>query len=338
MKLLKKGINKIIALSAIALSTCIFKCFYVVAYSTQSQSCNLLWTKKGLSRKKIPCTDFYTSLNSSNRILNQKICPRKGVDSLWSSCSAEFSVERCYPEIATWNILMMQEAYINSTSHNIFLGNGLHISPLERIVHRKSPLTEKNEEEVPPAKQISSEKFPTDVNALRNLFGLNRNSLWGDLDSPTSRRLYQALLPRTLLRLHREGLAAEELAPLAYEVRVAAKVYARERCRVPGRILAVAYDGFRHLWKYGFWSSKGLSWLELWDKYEMQIKEEVSEIDPSATQEDFTVKICLRILERSCVTNAGVDWLLLSEAFVNDEIARLDKEVEDILQEKKGNI
>jgi len=247
---------------------------------------------------------------------------------------------------------MMQEAYINSTIHNYQARSGLResLSPRQIVVvedkdhnsfgpppaARTKQFKNTNSKESPTLPSRSLDAIPSDVAALRSLFGRNRNSLWGDLDPPTCRRLYQALLPRTLIRLYREGLAAEELAPLAYEARVAAKVYARERCQVPGRIAAVAYDGFRHLWKYGVWSSKGLTWFELWDKYEAQIKEEVAEIDPSVREEDLTSKVCLRILERSCVTNSGIDCLLLSDSFVEDELARLDKEVEDILQEIQG--
>jgi len=187
----------------------------------------------------------------------------------------------------------------------------------------------------PSLPQDDFDAVPTDVTTLRSLFGTNRNRLWGDLDAPTARKLYQALLPRALLRLYAEGLAPDELAPLAYEARVAAKVYARERCSVPGRVAATAYDGFRHLKKYGKWSSRGMSWEQLWDKYEEQIREEVAEIDPSVPPEDLTSKVCLRILERSCSTNPGIDRLLLNDSYFNLELDRLDKEVEDILQQKK---
>merc|ERR1712183_975143 len=98
---------------------------------------------------------------------------------------------------------------------------------------------------------------------------------------------------------------------------------------------ATAYDGFRHLKRYGKWSGKGLSWEQLWEKYEAQIKEEVSEIEPSLRQEELTSKVCLRIIERSCTTNESIDKLLLSDSYVNQELARLDQEVEDILQRKK---
>eukprot|EP00591_Stephanopyxis_turris_P001118 CAMPEP_0195522594 /NCGR_PEP_ID=MMETSP0794_2-20130614/20888_1 /TAXON_ID=515487 /ORGANISM="Stephanopyxis turris, Strain CCMP 815" /LENGTH=417 /DNA_ID=CAMNT_0040652381 /DNA_START=103 /DNA_END=1356 /DNA_ORIENTATION=- len=162
----------------------------------------------------------------------------------------------------------------------------------------------------------------TDVCTLRNIFGTNKNKLWGDLDPETTRVLYHTLLPRALLRLHAQGLDPHELAPLAYEARIAAKKYARERSRVPGRVMAVAFDGFRHLKAYGKWSSQGLSWDEIWDKYECQIKEEVKLSDLSLKSEDLTSRVCLRILERSCNTNGMVDRLVLGE---RDEKGRIKK-------------
>eukprot|EP00587_Corethron_hystrix_P008646 CAMPEP_0113312734 /NCGR_PEP_ID=MMETSP0010_2-20120614/9449_1 /TAXON_ID=216773 ORGANISM="Corethron hystrix, Strain 308" /NCGR_SAMPLE_ID=MMETSP0010_2 /ASSEMBLY_ACC=CAM_ASM_000155 /LENGTH=321 /DNA_ID=CAMNT_0000168625 /DNA_START=737 /DNA_END=1702 /DNA_ORIENTATION=- /assembly_acc=CAM_ASM_000155 len=219
-------------------------------------------------------------------------------------------------------------------------GTGINeLSEINEIGGPKStPPPHKDEDRDEMSSPSSSEKsniIATDVDTLRSLFGRNRNKLWGDLDAAAARKLYQALLPRALLRLYNEGLAPDELAPLAYEARLAAKEYARERCQVPGRMAATAYDGFRHLRRYGKWSGKGLSWEQLWEKYEAQIKEEVSEIEPSLRQEELTSKVCLRILERSCTTNESIDKLLLSDSYVNQELARLDQEVEDILQRKK---
>lgn len=155
----------------------------------------------------------------------------------------------------------------------------------------------------------------TDVSTLRSLFGENKNKWWGDLDNETARKLYHFLLPRVLLRLVHEtsGLSPDELAPLAFEARVAAKEYARERCNVPGRMFAMAFDGFRHLKKYGEWSSKGMSFDQVWDKYEKQVQEELMSSDPSLKAEDLTKQVCLKILERSCSTNPVVDKMFLKE-------------------------
>lgn len=138
---------------------------------------------------------------------------------------------------------------------------------------------------------------------------MNQNKLWGDLDASTSRRLYKTLLPRALLELYRLGLHPEELAPLAYQARVAAKLYARERCIVPARIAAMGYDGFRQWKRYGKFEVKGMSYDQVWDKYEAKIMEEMDA--EGLTSQDVTAKICLKILERSCQTNEGVDRLFL---------------------------
>jgi len=150
----------------------------------------------------------------------------------------------------------------------------------------------------------------TDVETLRQTFGTNRNQLWGDLDPETTRRLYHTLLPRALMGLYDMGLMRpHELAPLAYEARNAAKKYARERCIVPGRVFSMAYDGFRSLRDYGQWNHDGLSWEQVWDKYEQQI---IDEFDFEDNEDDeLTKQICLRILERSCRTNAAVDKMFL---------------------------
>lgn len=131
----------------------------------------------------------------------------------------------------------------------------------------------------------------------------------------------------------------KELAPLAYQARVAAKKYARERSRLPGRIGSMLYDGYRQWRRYGKWDNSGMSWEQVWNKYEDQVLSEVMEemmmtgVDDvmendddedeelaSATaslfskgndldDEELTARICLRILERSVATNEMVDRL-----------------------------
>lgn len=165
----------------------------------------------------------------------------------------------------------------------------------------------------------------TSLHTLRQTFGRNRNKFWGDFDSKASRKLYHTLLPRALLGLYEMGLwSPEDLAPLAYQARLAAKKYARERCVVPGRIMAMVYDGFRSWRDWGTWSVEGLSWEQVWYKYETQVLEEMMEEDSSDDQGEFdlndigvqkeiTAQICLRILERSCATNGMVDRLFLED-------------------------
>ena len=108
----------------------------------------------------------------------------------------------------------------------------------------------------------------TTLNGLRETFGSNRNKLWGDLDPTTTRRLYKSLLPTALCELVLDlGVRPEELAPLAYEARKAAKLYARERCHVPARVAASLYDGFRQFKRYGKFQPSGMSYDQVWDKY-----------------------------------------------------------------------
>jgi hypothetical protein len=152
----------------------------------------------------------------------------------------------------------------------------------------------------------------TNVHCLRETFGDNKNKLWGDLDASTCRRLYKTLLPRALLELYRLGLNPEDLAPLAYKARVAAKLYARERCIVPARLWAMYFDGMRAWKKYNKFQVAGMSYDQVWDKYEQEIMQEIESAE-GLTEEDVTAKICLRILERSCTTNEGVDKLFLRE-------------------------
>ena len=133
----------------------------------------------------------------------------------------------------------------------------------------------------------------------------------------------------------------KELAPLAYQARVAAKKYARERSRLPGRIGSMLYDGYRQWRRYGKWDNSGMSWDQVWAKYEDQVLGEVMEemmlasssssaveeeedVELATTaagatlfnnygnnldDEELTARICLRILERSVATNEMVDKL-----------------------------
>lgn len=164
----------------------------------------------------------------------------------------------------------------------------------------------------------------TTVEALRRTFGTNRNVMWGDLDAKTTRRLYKTLLPRALLELHCHYSTAsttssevgtvmfhpEDLAPLAYQARVAAKLYARERCHLPARIAAHLYDGIRQYTKYGTFNCRGMSYQQIWEKYATVILHDADKNSYDLTVDDVTAKICMKILERSCQTNAMVDHLV----------------------------
>lgn len=125
------------------------------------------------------------------------------------------------------------------------------------------------------------------VDLLREAYGRRRN-FWGDLTAAETRRFYHELLPVSIrlaaiatvpfdsrgrpLKEESDvgGLAAvvdafaeewesvfgaaetlEEKARLASMSRHAAKLYVRERCRLPVRVVAHLYDGLRHLKSHG---------------------------------------------------------------------------------------
>lgn len=195
------------------------------------------------------------------------------------------------------------------------------------------------------------EALATDVRTLRDQFGENRNKLWGDLDNETARRLYHTLLPRVLLKVTSNSeIREDELAHLAYQARLAAKQYARERCNVPGRMFAMAFDGFRHWKAYGNWSTKGMTWDEVWEKYErevisnMKASREQQSLTAShlsdVNEEDLTRRIYLRILERSCKTNPTIDQMFLKssegEENSSDDVVlvaqQIDQEIHDLIE------
>jgi hypothetical protein len=152
------------------------------------------------------------------------------------------------------------------------------------------------------------------IKALQQTFG--RAPIFGDLTPEQTRRLYHTLLPRSLLGLYEMGLMKpEELAPLAYNARIAAKEYARSRCNLPGRLMTTLIDVYRG--RLGKPSS--MSWEEIFKKYEAQIVEEVCTNElKRPSDEDLTMQIYLRILERSCSTNQAFDALFLKEEDEDD--------------------
>ena len=179
----------------------------------------------------------------------------------------------------------------------------------------------------------------TNLDSLRDTFGANRNKVWGDLDAATARRLYKTLLPKALLELAKVGVEPQDLAPLAYQARVAAKLYARERCQLPARVGAQLFDGFRNLKRYGKFQTKGMSYQQIWEKYHQIIMEDAEDegYGDGLTEEDVTAKICLKILERSCCTNEDVDrWVLPPEDEQQHEdlahiTEKLEKDVRKLL-------
>ena len=105
------------------------------------------------------------------------------------------------------------------------------------------------------------------ADALCRTFGGCANPVWGDLDGEATRELYHTLLPRSLWALQEADiLQPEELAPLAYQARMAAKEYARRRSTLPNRLLAMGFDGYRSWKREGNpLNTKGLTWKDLWE-------------------------------------------------------------------------
>ena len=195
------------------------------------------------------------------------------------------------------------------------------------------------------------------LEALQSTFGAG--PIWGDLNPEETRRLYHTLLPRSLLGLHEMGLMKpEELAPLAYNARIAAKEYARSRCIWTGRLATTAFDQYRNLKKNGRFGASSMTWEEIWQKYEGQIVQEECSDELNSdnkeqrrpwrikkqSPENLTMRIYLRILERSCVTNEAFDSLFLNDDNEEDdddryyltEIAsQLDNDVREVLLNPK---
>jgi len=152
------------------------------------------------------------------------------------------------------------------------------------------------------------------VEALQQTFG--KGPPWGDLSSSQTRSLYHTLLPRSLLALNEMGLIhVEDIAPLAYEARIAAKEYARSRCVWTGRVGVFLFDQYRSLRDKGRLikpgTSPSMTWEEIWSKYESQIIKEQKERGKQLDEDELMMQTYMRILEKSCSTNQAVDNLFL---------------------------
>jgi hypothetical protein len=195
-----------------------------------------------------------------------------------------------------------------------------------------------DDEEYQRRKKEWADRYTT-LEGLRETFGSNKNKLYGDLDPATTRRLYKSLLPTAVCELVLDvEVRPEELAELAYEARKAAKLYARERCQLPARLLANWYDGFRALRRYGRFQTQGMSYDQIFDKYYQRSALEQSlslsrnrtnEIEHAWsrnkrtrvgndegdewTEEDIVARTCMKILESACRTNPLIDRMTLPE-------------------------
>ena len=100
------------------------------------------------------------------------------------------------------------------------------------------------------------------------------------------------------------GLTLEERAQLASASRHALRTYSRERCHLPGRLLALLYDGIRHMHFCGSWSSTGMTWQEVQLKYQKAAK---IALGSNASQEDISFFVYRTIVQKSCSTNEFFD-------------------------------
>jgi len=195
------------------------------------------------------------------------------------------------------------------------------------------------------------------LQALQSTFG--EGPPWGDLSPQQTRALYHTLLPRSLLALSEMGLMKpEELAPLAYEARIAAKEYARSRCVLTGRAATLLFDQYRSLRDRGQFlspgSSSSMSWEEIWDKYEGRIvleecedqlegeggKDKKRRRKKKQNEDNLATRIYMRILEKSCATNQAFDSMFLTEEGSEDGdldaiASQLDNDVREILLSPK---
>jgi len=194
-------------------------------------------------------------------------------------------------------------------------------------------------------RQIWEERYGS-FEALQSTFQAGPRNL-----SPEeTRRLYHSLLPRSLLGLYEMGLMnPEELAPLAYKARIAAKEYARSRCVWTARLATTVFDQYRNLRDKRSFGSSSMTWEEIYQKYEAQIvREERAKVFQQGEKkkikrdEQFTMRIYIRILERSCETNQAFDSLFLKDKedtsdYLADISSQLENDVRSVLLGPKEN-
>ncbi|KAL9178486.1 hypothetical protein ACHAXT_001824 [Thalassiosira profunda] len=251
--------------------------------------------------------------------------------------------------------------------------NTWHLRGTPVEIDVKPPKTKDEEVDYSDRRQQWLDRYGS-LEALQTTFGSPDDS--SSLSPEATRRLYHALLPRSLLAMHEMGLMRpEELAPLAYEARMAAKEYARSRCVWYARMATEMFDYLRAKRRRkgsefekqgtkgkGKKRGSGMSWDEIWSKYEAQIvKEECDRLmqkyvkdekDPEKAERkmqkklqqlrddgDLTMAIYLRILEKSCVTNTAFDEMFLDDAAMGEDegevldrmARRMEADVREIL-------
>jgi len=165
-----------------------------------------------------------------------------------------------------------------------------------------------------PNRAIEWAEHFTSVDKLRAALGTNRNRFLGDFSPQTTRRLYHLILNEVVCEIRDIGLMQpQEFAPIAYRARQAAKQYCRERSFIPARILVMIYEGFRGWVNNSKVNVSGMTWEQIWEKYERQIN--LSNSTTEAQKEEIERQVSLKILERSCATNQMVDTMFLKKVY-----------------------
>lgn len=150
-----------------------------------------------------------------------------------------------------------------------------------------------------------NEKYPhfLSLQEYRYYYG-KKEYLFGDMNMKNTRATYHKLLPTySYDYLNEYENQPEVLAEKASFARSSAKLYVRERSYMYIKWLSIFIDGFRHWLYYGRWSSTGMSYQELWTKYEKKVRLQ----HPEMTEEELRKKVASTILEKACSTNPKID-------------------------------
>lgn len=197
---------------------------------------------------------------------------------------------------------------------DVNFGRRRSMMPSQVYIARASPNEDRAVpfDEDPPKPMFDSFSYvgpPITLEALRRKFG-TRSSIWGDWNSEQTRRFYKQQLPKALQMDGALGLSLEERARLASQARSALRIYARERSHLPIRLFASAYDGLRHLYDFGSWSSSGMNWVEVKQKYSNEAK---AALGAAASPEELDSYVYRRIVSKACSTNEFIDGIALRE-------------------------
>lgn len=170
---------------------------------------------------------------------------------------------------------------------------------------------------------------PTSVEELRRRYGTSK-SILGDWSCKETRRFYRQQLPVSLRLDGVLGLSLEERARIAAEARHALRIYSRERCHLPGRLLAIILDGVRHLQTYGYWRGSGMTWPEIWRKYRQRARQELGS---NATDAQLDHRAYELIVDRACATNDFIDRV--AEEGIVSQVVQLRSDVSPTRKKRK---